>query len=601
MNVMARLRPGVDIATASQEVGALARRMRETYPTEYKPSFGGFAVIAADDLVGEIRPAILVLLGAVGLLLLIACANVASLLLARAEARQREIAVRTALGAGTGNLVRQLLTESLVLALAGGILGAVLADWGVRGLVAAAPPTLPRLDAVHTDGWVLGFTLVVSALTGILFGLVPAIQAARPDLTVALAEGGRSGSSAGRQRFRRGLVVAQIALALMLVTSAGLLIRSFVRMRGVDPGFDPSHLLTAEVELSGVRYDTPAKVRAFYAGLVDRLDALPGVRSAAAVRALPMTGRLVIGDWSFVVEGRHANPPTPADRITADWQTLTPGYFETLRIPVLQGRAIEAEDRVGANPGHRDQPVSRESRVAGRGPDRPARPARRGQVDSVWRTVVGIVGDVRHRGLTAAPRPEMYLPHAQFPMGTGTPERTLRLVLRTQGDPNALTGPLRATLAGLDPGRPAGRRADHGSGAGRLGRRAQAHDDPGRRLRRPRAHARRGRRVRRHGPSGGAADPRDRDPHRAGAVPREILGLVMRQGAWLAAAGVALGVVGALAASRVLAGLLFQVTPTDPLTYAGTALALLGVAGVAALVPALRATRTDPVEALRSE
>ncbi|HVI38711.1 MAG TPA: ADOP family duplicated permease, partial [Gaiellales bacterium] len=322
VTVLGRLRPGVGIGAASLEVGALARRMRETYPDEYKPSFGGFAVIAADDLVGEIRPAILVLLGAVGLLLLIACANVAGLLLARAEARQREIAVRTALGAGTGSLVRQLLTESVVLALAGGIVGAFLADWGVRGLVAAAPPTLPRLDAVHTDGLVLGFTLAVSMLTGILFGLVPALQAARPDLTTALTEGGRSGSSAGRQRFRRGLVIGQIALALMLVTSAGLLIRSFVRIRGVDPGFDPSRLLTAEVELSGVRYDTPAKIRAFYAELVRRMQTLPGVRSAAAVRALPMTGRLEIGDWSFIVEGRHANPPTPADRIAADWQAL---------------------------------------------------------------------------------------------------------------------------------------------------------------------------------------------------------------------------------------------------------------------------------------
>ena len=601
VNVMARLRPGVDIATASQEVGALARRMRETYPTEYKPSFGGFAVIAADDLVGEIRPAILVLLGAVGLLLLIACANVASLLLARAEARQREIAVRTALGAGTSNLVRQLLTESLVLALAGGIIGAVLADWGVRGLVAAAPPTLPRLDAVHTDGWVLGFTLVVSTLTGILFGLVPAIQAARPDLTVALAEGGRSGSSAGRQRFRRGLVVAQIALALMLVTSAGLLIRSFVRMRGVDPGFDPSHLLTAEVELSGVRYDTPAKVRAFYAGLVDRLDALPGVRSAAAARALPMTGRLVIGDWSFVVEGRHANPPTPADRITADWQTLTPGYFETLRIPVLQGRAIEAEDRVGATPvivinrslanlaWPGEDPIGRRVLLGG------------GQVDSVWRTVVGIVGDVRHRGLTAAPRPEMYLPHAQFPMGTGTPERTLRLVLRTQGDANALTGPLRATLAGLDPAVPLVdvQTMDQALGAWAAERRLT--------MILVAAFAALALTLGAVGVYGVMAHlvvQRTREIGiriALGAVPREILGLVMRQGGWLAAAGVALGVVGALAAGRVLAGLLFQVTPTDPLTYAGTALALLGVAGVAALVPALRATRTDPVEALRSE
>src|SRR4051794_1193205 len=601
VTVLGRLRPGVGIGAASLEVGALARRMRETYPDEYKPSFGGFAVIAADDLVGEIRPAILVLLGAVGLLLLIACANVAGLLLARAEARQREIAVRTALGAGTGSLVRQLLTESVILALAGGIVGAFLADWGVRGLVAAAPPTLPRLDAVHTDGLALGFTLAVSMLTGILFGLVPALQAARPDLTTALTEGGRSGSSAGRQRFRRGLVIGQIALALMLVTSAGLLIRSFVRIRGVDPGFDPSRLLTAEVELSGVRYDTPAKIRAFYAELVRRLQTLPGVRSAAAVRALPMTGRLEIGDWSFIVEGRHANPPTPADRIAADWQALTPGYFETLRIPILQGRAIKEQDRSDAAqvvlvnrtlarlawPGQ--DPIGQRILLGG------------GGVDSVWRTVVGIVGDVRHRGLTVASRPEMYLPHAQFPAGTGTPQRTMRVVLRAAGDPGTLAGPLRATLAALDPEVPLVdvQTMDQAMGNWAAERRLT--------MILVAAFAALALTLGAVGVYGVMAHlvvQRTREIGiriALGAVPGEILGLVMRQGAWLAAAGVGLGVGAALVVSRVLTGLLFQVTPTDPLTYVGTALALLGVAGMAALVPALRATRTDPVEALRSE
>jgi predicted permease len=600
-NVMARLRPGVDIASASQEVGALARRMHDTYPNEYKPAFGGFAVIAADDLVGEIRPAILVLLGAVGLLLLIACANVAGLLLARAEARQREIAVRTALGAGIGRLVRQLLTESVLLAIAGGILGALLADWGVRALVAAAPPTLPRLDAVHTDGWVLGFTLLVSVATGLLFGLAPAIQASRPDLTVALAEGGRSGTSAGRQRFRRSLVVAQIALALMLVTSAGLLIRSFVRMRGVDPGFDPSHLLSAEVELSALRYDTPAKVRAFYGELVQRLDAIPGVRSAAAVRALPMTGRLEIGDWSFVVEGRYSNPPTPADRITADWQTLTPGYFETLRIPVLQGRAIETQDRADATPvvvlnrtlarlaWPGQDPIGQRILLGG------------GKVDSVWRTVVGVVGDVRHRGLTATPRPEMYLPHAQFPAGTGTPQRTLRVVLRANGDPSALAGPMRAALAQLDPAVPLVdvQTMEQALGAWSAERRltmilvavfAALALTLGA--------------VGVYGVMAHLVVQRTREIGiriALGAVPREIIALVIGQGAWLAVAGVTLGVGGALAASRLLGRLLFEVRPTDPATYAGTALTLFGVAASAALVPALRATRTDPVEALRSE
>jgi predicted permease len=396
-------------------------------------------------------------------------------------------------------------------------------------------------------------------------------------------------------------VVAQIALALMLVTSAGLLIRSFVRMRGVDPGFDPSHLLSAEVELSAVRYDTPAKVRAFYSELVQRLDAIPGVRSAAAVRALPMTGRLEIGDWSFVVEGRYSDPPVPADRITADWQTLTPGYFETLRIPVLQGRAIEIRDRADATP---VVVINRAlARVAWPGEDPTGRRILLGggKVDSVWRTVVGVVGDVRHRGLTAAPRPEMYLPHAQFPLGSGTPARTLRVVLRATGDPNALAAPMRAALAQLDPAVPLidVQTMEQALGAWAAERRltmilvaAFA------------ALALTLGAVGVYGVMAHLVAQRTREIGiriALGAVPREILGLVMGQGAWLAAVGVGLGVAGALAASRVISRLLFEVTPTDPATYAGTALTLLGVAAVAALIPALRATRTDPVEALRSE
>ena len=601
VKVLGRLRSGVDIATASAEVTTLARRMRETYPNEYKPSFSGFAVVAAEDLVGDVRPAILVLLGAVGLLLLITCANVASLLLARGEARQREVAVRTALGAGTGRLVGQLLTESLVLALAGGMLGLVVADWGVRALVAAAPPTLPRLDAIGTDRWVLGFTVLLTAATGVIFGLMPALAAARPDLTAALAEGGRGGSSAGRQRFRRGLVVAQIALALMLVTSAGLLLRSFVRLRGVDPGFDPRGLLTAELQLSPVRYDTPARVRAFYSELVRRVEEIPGVRSAAAVRALPMTGRLEIGDWSFVVEGRHADPPVPADRIAADWQSLTPHYFQTLRIPVLQGRAFEDTDRLGAPgvvmvnrtlarlawPG--GNPLGQRILLGG------------GGADSVWRTVVGIVGDVRHRGLSAEPRPEMYLPHAQFPAGTAEPSRTMRLVLRAGGDPAGLAGPVRTALAGLDPDVPLVevQTMEDALGSWAAERRLT--------LMLVGAFAVLALALGAVGVYGVMAHlvvQRTREfgiRIALGALPREILTLVFAQGAWLTGLGVVAGLAGALAATRLLTGLLYGVPPTDPVTFAATAATLLLVAAVAALLPALRATRTDPVEALRAE
>jgi putative ABC transport system permease protein len=601
VRVVGRLRPGVDIAAASREVTVLATRMRETYPGEYKSAFSGFAVTAAEDLVGDVRPAILVLLGAVGLLLLIACANVASLLLARAEARQREVAVRTALGAGAGRMVRQLLTESLVLAGAGGVLGLLLADWGVRVLIATAPPTLPRLDAIETDGWVLGFTLLVTTATGVLFGLLPALQAARPDLTVALAEGGRSGASAGRQRFRRGLVVAQIALAVVLVSTAGLLLRSFERLRGVDPGFDPGGLLTAQVELSPVRYDSAAKIRAFYDQLVPALERLPGVQSAAAVRALPMTGRLEIGDWSFVVEGRHSTPPTPADRINADWQSLTPNYFRTLRIPVLQGRAFEDADR------HGGQEVVLVNRTLARTawPDGNVVGQRillgGGGVDSVWRTVVGIVGDVRHRGLSADPRPEMYLPYDQFPAGTGTPNRTMRLVLRTGGDPAALAPGLRAAVAALDPDLPVTevQTMESALGAWAAERRLTMVLVAGFAVLALTLGA-----VGVYGVMAHLVVQRTREIGvriALGAAPGAILGLVLSQGAWLAGAGIGLGLLAALAASRLLTSLLFDVAPTDPPTYLVTVAALLAVAAAAAVIPARRATRTDPVEALRSE
>ena len=285
------------------------RGMLATYPMEYTPEFDGSATAVSQAVVGDVRPALLVLLGAVALLLLIACANVAGLLLARAEARQREIALRAALGAGRSRLVRQLLTESVLLAAAGGLVGLLLAVWGVQGLVLAAPPSVPRLDAIGIDLRVLGYTLGVTLLTGILFGLAPALHAVRGDLTGALTDGGRAGTTGrGRQRVRQALVAGQVAVALVLVTGAGLLVQSFLRLRQVDPGFVPERLLTARVELSPVRYDANDVKRRFYESLLERLRSIPGVRSAAAARALPMTGQLEIGDWSFVLEGQAASP-----------------------------------------------------------------------------------------------------------------------------------------------------------------------------------------------------------------------------------------------------------------------------------------------------
>ena len=601
LTVMGRLRQGTSVHGAGREVSALMTGMLRRYPNEYDANFNGSVSPASEELVGDIRPVILVLMGAVGLLLLIACSNVASLFVARAEARQREIALRAALGARAGRIVRQLLTESVVLAAAGGLLGLLLATYGIRALVAAAPPTLPRLGAIDMDGWVLAFTAAITLSTGIFFGLAPALQAARPDLSRPLSESGRGGGAGlGRQRFRRGLVVSQIALALVLVAAAGLLLQSFARMRGVDPGFVPQGLLTGRVELSPVRYESNQQIRAFYEQLVRRLESLQGVRSAAVVKALPMT-QLELGDWSFVREGRHSLPPKPSEWNLAYWQTMSPGYFETMEIPVLRGRGVEAGDRIGASG------VAVINRTLARQvwPEGDALGQRillgGGATDSIWRTIVGIVGDVRHRGLDSEPRPEIYLPHAQFPAGTGTPLRSLRIVLRTEGEPARLTGAMRAAVAGLDPDLPVVevQTMEVALGAWAAERRLTMLLVGIFALLALTLGA-----VGVYGVMAHLVVQRTREIGiriALGALPREVLGLVLSQGVRLAVLGIAAGLVVALAATRLLAGLLFGVGPGDPATFLVTAATLGLVATAASLLPALRATHTDPITVIRSD
>jgi len=602
LEAIGRLRDGVTLAAASAEASGLMRGMLAEYPTEYTPEFDGSASSVEQQVVGDARPAILVLLGAVALLLLIACANVAGLLLARAEARQREIALRTALGAGRARLMRQLLTESLLLAAAGGTLGVLLASWGVRGLVLAAPASVPRLGEIGIDGRVLLFTVGLTLLTGVLFGLAPAFHTVRADLSHALTDGGRSGTAGGgRQVLRRLLVGGQVAIALVLVTGAGLLVQSFLRLQQVDPGFRPDGLLTARVELSPVRYAASAGRRDFYRELLDRLGHLPGVKAVAGARALPMTGRLEIGDWSFVLEGRAASPPLPTDWHPADWQVVTPGYFATMGIPVLQGRDFTEADRPGTPgavivnrtlarqvwPG--EDPVGRRVLLGG------------GGVDSVWRTVVGIVGDVHHRGLSEAARPEMFLPYAQFPAGTGTPPAAMYVALRTSGHPEALTAAVRSTVGALDPDTPVAETQTMEAAMGAWGaqRRLIMLLVSGFALVAMTLGA-----VGIYGVMAHLVSQREREigiRMALGAVPRQILRLVVSQSAWVVGGGLLVGTLGALAATRLLVGLLFQVRPTDPLTFAGTALVLVAVAAGATLVPALRALRTDPAHALRSD
>jgi putative ABC transport system permease protein len=371
-------------------------------------------------------------------------------------------------------------------------------------------------------------------------------------------------------------------------------------MRGVDPGFVPEGLLTARIELSPVRYETNQQIRAFYERLIRRLETIPGVRSAAAVKALPMQ-QLELGDWSFVREGRHSLPPKPSEWSLAYWQSMSPEYFETMRMPVLQGRGFEATDRIGA-PG-----VAVINRTLARQvwPDGDALGQRilmgGGATDSIWRTIVGVVGDVRHRGLDAEPRPEIYLPHAQFPGGTGTALRTLRLVLRAERDPAQLTGSVRAALAELDPDVPLAdvQTMEEALGAWAAERRLTMTLVGGFALLALILGA-----VGVYGVMAHLVVQRTREIGiriALGALPREILRLVVSQGAWLAGLGIGVGLIGALAATRLLAGLLFGIGPADPATFVATAASLAIVAALASLVPALRAIRTDPVDALRSE
>jgi putative ABC transport system permease protein len=396
-------------------------------------------------------------------------------------------------------------------------------------------------------------------------------------------------------------VAAQVALALVLVTGAGLLVQSFLRLRQVDPGFQPERLLTARIELSQLRYATNESARAFYRDLLERLRALPGVREAAVARALPMTGRLEIGDWSFILEGQVSSPPLPTDWHPADWQVVSPGYFRTMGIPVLGGRGLEDGDRLGV-PGAIvvNRTLARQVWPGGNAVGQRVLLGG-GGVDSVWRTVVGVVGDVRHRGLAAPPRPEMFLPYAQFPAGTGSAARALYLVIRTAAEPAAVVPGVRVALASLDPNVPLAsvQSMEDAMGSWAAERRLLMLLVTGFAGLAVVLGA-----VGIYGVMAHLVAQREREIGvrvALGAVPREIVRLITVQGMTMVGLGLLGGAIASLAATRLLRSLLFEVRPSDPVTLLGTAVALAGVAAIAMIVPALRATRVDPIDALRAD
>ncbi len=587
---LGRLRPGVSLEAAQREMDGINTQLAQEYPEFSR--FGVFVQPVRDYLVGDVRPALLVLLGAVGFLLLIAAANVGNLLLARSAAREREIAVRTAMGASRRRLVGQLLTESLVLAFAGGILGLLVAYWGVQLLIGLSPADLPRLENVGVDATVLGFAFLVSLLTGIVFGLVPALQVSRTPLVETLREGGR-GLSGGRrgQRTRRALVVGEMALALVLLIGAGLLIQSFSRLRSIDPGFRSENVLTLQLALSGSEYGEPASVLAFWEQLLERVEALPAVTSAAAASDVLLPE--LANSSNVTIEGRPTPPAEETIEVPID--AVTPDFFRTLGTPLLRGRDFSASD---------DQEATRvaiinEAMARRFWPDTDpvGQRFRYGDEDSEgpWRTVVGVVADARRTSLEQEARPSTFLPLRQ------SSRSSMVVVVRTTGDPLALAGVVRREVRELAPNIPV---AQVSTLEAMMGERLAQRRFSTLLLGFFSALALLLATVGVYGVIAFTVNQSTREigiRMALGARSMDVLRLVLRQVSILVLLGIGIGVAAALALSRTLSGMLYGMSATDPGTYIGIALLLTAVALLASYLPARRATRVDPIVALRSE
>jgi predicted permease len=595
----ARLRDGVSIDQAQSGMDAIARDLAGAHP-DTNAELGVRLNPIRDQALGAVRRPLLVLLAAVVLVLAIVCANVANLLLARAASREREMAVRIALGAGRGRLVRQLLTESMLLGLLGGTAGALLAVWAVYALAAnvpdAAAAAIPQLRAIGVSLPVLGATLLVSLATGVAFGLAPALQAARQDrggplgiVGLGIGRGGGVGDARGR-RLRGALVVAEVALSVMLLVGAGLLVRSVDKLLDVDPGFRTGGLLTLRVTLPRATYEGPPARVAFYDRLLERAAALPGVERAGLTTNLPLGG----SNGGTVVEIDGVPPLPPGQARDADYRIVSEGSFDALGIPLKRGRAFRASDRAGA------APVVVVSELLARryfpaGSDPVGRRMRSADADEPWATVVGVVGDVRHWGLDQDPHPTLYYPVGQ------APESSSVLALRTSSSPDSLVGPVRAAVAGIDPDLPIFdvKAGDQVVGEAMVLRRWTAIV-----LGVFSAVALLLAAIGIYGVQAYSVTQRTREigVRRAlGARDRDVLLLVVGRGVALTAAGAVVGVAGAFALSRVLGSLLFGISATDPLTFAAMPLILVGIGVVACYVPARRATRIDPVVAMRGE
>lgn len=591
------LAPGQTAATASAELQAIARRLTEQGQYPEAMQFTAFAVGLDDDIRGQLRPAMWLLMGAVAFLLLIACVNVANLLLVRGDARLREMAVRTAIGAAPRRLVRQLFTESVVLAVLGSALGLGLAAGALQLLASIDPTSLPPLAPVQLNLTVIGFTMLLAVITTLLFGLAPALRTLHVNLVESLREGGQNATIGGRrQRIRGALVATEVALAVVLVIGAGLMIRSLSALGNIDLGFNPDRVLTLRVAVSAARYDTPETVVNFFRELVARVEALPGVEHAGVVRVLPLA--TTIGDYGLDVDGYEEGPGRNAK---GDWQIVSDGAFEAMGSRLVRGRWFTDADTSASVPvAVINETMARTywtdpgAVVGGR--------IRVGNPRNPWATVVGVVADERHNGVTGIVKEKFFIPHSQWHVATGgNLIRSVFVVARTTGDPMAIAGAVRNEVKVLDPTLPVAnvRPMDEVVAAALATPRLT-----GFLLATFAGIALALAAVGIYGVLAYLVSQRTQEIGvrlAIGADRGEVLAMVLRQGMALSAGGIVVGLAAAFLLTRLMQSLLYQVQPADPITFVAVPVILLLVSLVASYVPALRATRVSPLIALRTQ